>query len=79
MIANHTKTEESLSTKTTKSNKRSIKLEKKLISKVCWEVDLAKSQGRALPQMGIKQTETISGNFSTLIIELSKECLHNLA
>ena len=50
LIANFTKTEESLSTKTTKSNnKRSIKLEKKLISKVCWEVDLAKTQGRTLP------------------------------
>ena len=43
LIANFTKTEESSSTKTTKSNKRSIKLEKKLISKVCWEVDLAKT------------------------------------
>jgi hypothetical protein len=49
LIANFTKTEESMSTKSTKSNKRSVKLEKKLISKVCLEVDLANNQGRILP------------------------------
>lgn len=42
------------------------------------EVDLAKSQGRQLPTGGVKQTETITGHFTTIIIELNRDCLHTL-
>lgn len=40
---------------------------------------MAKSNGRQFStQSGYKQTETVTGNFSSLIIELSRDCLHTL-
>jgi hypothetical protein len=61
-------------------NKREIKLEKKLISKLCLEVDQATSLGRQLKsnQSGFKQTETVTGLFSTIIIDLTIDSLYSL-
>lgn len=43
------------------------------------EVDLAKSQGRQLStESGYKQTETVTGHFSSIIIELTRDQLHAL-
>ncbi len=60
------------------NNKRQLKLQKKVLNKVCLEVDLIKSQGRAVPASGFKQQETVTGNFATSIYELRQECLGSL-
>jgi dsDNA-specific endonuclease/ATPase MutS2 len=69
--------DETRSAKST-SNKRSIKLNKKILSKVSLEVDLIKSQGRALPSESFKQQETVTGNFATSIYELQRDCMSSL-
>lgn len=64
------------------SNKRTLKLEKKLLNRACQEADFARSNQRQLPQPsvgGIKHTESVTGVFSSVIIELTRNSLHCLA
>lgn len=61
------------------SNKRTLKLEKKLLNRACQEADLVRQQ-RILPvTAGIKQSESVTGVFSSVIIELTRNSLHCLA
>lgn len=61
------------------ANKRTLKLEKKLLNRACQEADLARQQ-RSLPATaGIKQSESVTGVFSSVIIELTRNSLHCLA
>ena len=60
-----------------RSNKRrTIKLQKKIINRVCLEMDLAKSKSMQLP--GVKQQTTVTGKFSTIIFELSTDLVSSL-
>ena len=60
LIATHKSTPSDDPKSIKSGNKREVKLEKKLISKMCQEIDNLKSQS-LLPHQGFRQSETVSG------------------
>lgn len=58
-------------------NRRTIKLEKKLISRAALETELIRS-GRKTPLSGFKEKQTVTSVFSTLIYDLKADSIDSL-
>lgn len=56
--------------------KRTVKMERKLVAKICRVIDLAKSQGRFFPSAGFRHQETVTACFSTVIYDIAKDYMY---
>lgn len=62
------------------SQRRQIKLEKKLISKICRALDILKRQKQSVSNVpGLGQKEQITGLFSTLLFDVQKDYIYQFS
>lgn len=68
--------ESSASNNNSMGQKRTIKMERKLVSKICRVIEQAKTQGRFYPNSGFRHQETVTACFSTVMYDIAKDYMY---